>query len=118
MTSPAGASARLSKVGKLSQEGVVHGDDAVDLRLLQHDLRHEDGVAVGRLAPRQPPPRRVKPRQQRGLHLRNGLLHNVHARRPSNPQGYRPSVGVDTGSRHNGADRPPSFHLSLLPRSP
>ena len=37
--------------GKRFEEGVVLRDDALDLSLLEHDLRDEDGIRVGDAAP-------------------------------------------------------------------
>ena len=52
-------------VGELRQKGVIFGDDTLDLRLLQHQLGHQNAVGVTRMPPRQVAPMCGKPGQQR-----------------------------------------------------
>ncbi len=50
--------------GKPLQEPLVVGDDAIDLSLLEHHLRDEDGVGISRIPPRQVTPVGSEPRQK------------------------------------------------------
>jgi hypothetical protein len=55
------------------QELIVFGNDAINLGLLQHDLRYQDCVWVIGATPRQVPGMAVVPIQQRGLDLEQDI---------------------------------------------
>src|SRR5205807_1888374 len=50
------------------EPSLVTGDDACDLRLLEHDLRHEDRVGIPRRPPRELATARREPACERYLH--------------------------------------------------
>src|SRR5438105_1077375 len=59
--------------GILAEPLVILRQDAIDLRLLQHHLRHEDVIRVARAAPREVPAVAAIPSKQRPPETLTGL---------------------------------------------